>query len=222
MTATDREQVTRALLERYGERSFAEEAEIHLREQPHALYQMLELAALVNARVAPGTAVRTFEELRGHRWSTAGGVLEAGRDRIDHALRDAGYPEGDAAGIATAVTDAALHLQQDHGGDLGGLREDAGHDPVRERELLRHFADVDDGVVDAFCREVQVLWDELLPFADKKALDAAHRLGLGEDAGALRRLAADDREYVRLVDALVRVRHDEHGYRELQELAGHR
>ncbi|WP_306193017.1 MULTISPECIES: hypothetical protein [unclassified Streptomyces] len=216
---TDQKDIVGALLKRYGRESLSEEAEIHLKESPHALFQMFQLAALSDARVTPETAVRTFVGMRDRKWSTAGHVLRAGADRIAGALRDAGYPEGDVRRISTAMTDAALHLQEDHGGDLGELREDAGRDPERERELLRHFANVDDDVVDAFCREAQLLWSELCPFVDKKVLDAADRLHLDQDAMSLRALVDDDREFVRLVDALVRVRHDEDGYHQVRELA---
>ncbi|MER6982164.1 hypothetical protein [Streptomyces carpinensis] len=219
--AHDAEQrhVVGALLKRYGRESLSEEAEIHQKASPHALFQMFQLAALTDARVTPETAVRTFVGLRDRKWSTAGQVLRAGADRIAAALKDAGYPEGDVRRITTAMTDAALHLQEDHGGDLSGLREDAGRDPGRERDLLRHFANVDDDVVDAFCREAQALWTELCPFVDKKVLDAADRLHLDKDAVSLRALVDDDREFVRLVDALVRVRHDEDGYHQVRELA---
>ncbi|MEV5546209.1 hypothetical protein AB0L35_08695 [Streptomyces sp. NPDC052309] len=220
MARAEKERVVEALLERYGRSSLAEQAEIHMKNYPHALYQLFQLAALTNARVEPGVAVDTFTALRGRRWSTAGQVLRAGPEQIERVLADAGYPEGDRKRISTAMTDAALHLQEDHGGDLSELREDAGRDPDRERELLRHFANVDDDVVDAFYREAQLLWQELLPFADKKALDAADRLALGHDAASLQGLVQDDGEFVRLVDALVRIRHDKEGYRELQELAG--
>ncbi|MGP3968057.1 hypothetical protein [Streptomyces sp. 6N223] len=215
-----RSEVVGALMERYGERSFAEEAEIHLgKTTPHALFQMFQLAALTDARVDPGTAVRAFVDLRGRRWGTAGQVREAGAEQVARVLEEAGYPANDSERIATAMTDAAMHLLEDHGGDLNELRDDADHDPRRERELLRHFAGVGDGTVDAFCREAQLLWEELRPFADKKALDAAARLDLERDAAGLRSLVRDDREFVRLVDALVRVRHDKEGYRELREMA---
>ncbi len=58
--------------------------------------------------------------------------------------------------------------------------------------------------VDIFFREVQRSWPELYPFADRRALLAAERLGLGGDVAGLRRLAGDD-EFVRLVSGLVRV-----------------
>ncbi|MBX9399076.1 hypothetical protein K4749_37255 [Streptomyces sp. TRM72054] len=220
MARAEKERVVEALLERYGRSSLAEQAEIHMKNYPHALYQLFQLAALTDAGVDPEVAVDTFTTLRGRRWSTAGQVLQAGREQIEQVLADAGYPEGDRKRISTAMTDAALHLQEDHGGDLSELREDAGRDPDREREFLRHFANVDDDVVDAFCREAQLIWQELLPFADKKALDAADRLALGHDAKSLRRLVRDDREFVRLIDALVQIRHDKEGYQEMQELAG--
>ncbi|WP_328767768.1 hypothetical protein [Streptomyces sp. NBC_00286] len=220
MAQPQKKEVVEALLDRYGRRSLAEEAEIHLKNQPHTMFQLLQLALLMDARVAPETAVRTFMTLRGRNWSTAGKVRTAGTTKIAEVLADAGYPEGDRKRISTAMTDAALHLLEDHGGDLGGLRQDADNDPQRERELLRHFANVDDGVVDAFFRETQLLWQELGPFADKKALDAADRLALGKDADSLRSLVDDDRQFVRLIDSLVRIRHEEDGYQKVRELAG--
>ncbi|WP_165985271.1 hypothetical protein [Streptomyces sp. YIM 98790] len=219
MSRTERERIAGALLERYGHRSLAEEAEINLNAAPHSLYQLLQLAALTDARQAPGEAVRAFTALREKRWTTAGHMVQADPAEVSRTLTDAGCPESDSDRITTALRDAALHLQEDHGGDLGELREDAGRDPERERALLRHFARIGDTVVDAFVREAQMLWTELLPFADKKALDAAARLDLGEDAAALRSLAGGDREFVRLVDSLVRIRHERNGYQEVRDRA---
>lgn len=42
---------------------------------------------------------------------------------------------------------------------------------------------------DIFFREVQVAWDELFPFADRRALEGAGKLGLPEDPEALADLA---------------------------------
>jgi hypothetical protein len=58
--------------------------------------------------------------------------------------------------------------------------------------------------VDIFFREVQGVWDELYPFADRRALAGAKRLRLGDDLKALARLV-DRREFPRLAAALVRV-----------------
>ena len=58
--------------------------------------------------------------------------------------------------------------------------------------------------VDIFFREVQVAWDELRPFADRRALVSAERLGLGSSAEEVARRVDHD-DFGRLVAALVRV-----------------
>jgi hypothetical protein len=57
--------------------------------------------------------------------------------------------------------------------------------------------------VSIFFREMQVAWDELYPFADRRALQAAERLGLEDDAGALAKRVPKE-EFARLMAALVR------------------
>jgi hypothetical protein len=88
-------------------------------------------------------------------------------------------------------------------GDLRRLREAAGRDPKRERSLLKECKGIGDVGADIFCREAQIVWDELFPFADRRALETARRLGLEDDAGKLaRRIPRND--YPRLLAALVR------------------
>ena len=70
-------------------------------------------------------------------------------------------------------------------GDLRKLREAAGRDPQEERRLLEEFKGIGDVGADIFMREVQLVWDELYPFADRRGLSAAARLGLGDSAQAL-------------------------------------
>jgi hypothetical protein len=57
--------------------------------------------------------------------------------------------------------------------------------------------------VSIFFREVQLAWDELYPFADERALEAAERLGLGSDAQALAK-QVPRQEFPRFVAALIR------------------
>src|SRR5918994_1460408 len=83
-------------------------------------------------------------------------------------------------------------------------RDEAGCDPKAERELLKEFKGLGDVGVDIFFREVQVAWDELAPFADKRALDAAGRLKLPKDPAKLARLVGG-KDFPRMVAALVRV-----------------
>ena len=56
---------------------------------------------------------------------------------------------------------------------------------------------------DIFCREARIVWGELYPFADARALMAARALGLGGTAGELATLVPR-RDFPRLVAALVR------------------
>lgn len=49
------------------------------------------------------------------------------------------------------------------------------------------------------------MWEELFPFADKKALKAARLVGLREHPQSLAALCGHDKQYVRLVAALVRI-----------------
>lgn len=89
-------------------------------------------------------------------------------------------------------------------GDLRRLRDEAQRDPDRERTALKRCKGIGEVGVDIFFREAQVVWDELAPFADRRALRSAQRLGLGDDARALARLTDGEPELARLVAGLVR------------------
>lgn len=107
---------------------------------------------------------------------------------------------------AAFLVDDAKVLMSEYKGDLNNLREAANHIPSLERALLKKFRGVGDGGVDIFFREAQLVWDEVFPFADKKALKAARLVGLREHPQALAALCGNDRaKYVRLVAALVRI-----------------
>src|ERR671930_549871 len=95
--------------------------------------------------------------------------------------------------------DTAQLLLDRYGGDLRRLRADAGRDPGAERRLLKQFKGIGDVGVDIFFREAQRSWSELYPFADRRALHAAGRLGLGSDVHGLTRLASGD-DFVALVN----------------------
>lgn len=57
--------------------------------------------------------------------------------------------------------------------------------------------------MDIFCREAQICWPELYPFADRKALGAARKLGLPATPRELAGLVGRE-EFPVLVAALVR------------------
>ena len=71
--------------------------------------------------------------------------------------------------------------------------------------------------VDIFFREAQRSWSELYPFADRRALQAAERLGLSPGTRGLTRLARGD-DFVRLIGGLVRVDLDD-AYEEISAQA---
>ncbi|MBX5497282.1 MAG: hypothetical protein IRZ15_18245, partial [Bryobacteraceae bacterium] len=91
-------------------------------------------------------------------------------------------------------------------GDLRKLRDAAKADPARERELLKEFKGIGDVGADIFCREAQLAWPELFPFADAKVLEGAKSLGLPASADQLLHLVRGRVEFVRLVAALIRVK----------------
>lgn len=220
MASDATQRIVKTLMERYDGRSLAEQAEITLQDSPNTQFQAFQLGVLTDARVHPDAAVAALTDFGARKWTTAKGFRDAPREDVRGVLHDAGYPEEDADRLVTTLTDAALHLLDDHGGDLGGLRRVAGGDPDTEREYLRRFVQMRDKGIDGFFREVQILWDEVAPFADKETLDAAGRLDLGDSPGQLRKLVDSDEDFVGLADALLRARHEDSGFAEVREAAG--
>jgi hypothetical protein len=117
-------------------------------------------------------------------------------------LNEAGYARYDER-TSSMLGDTSAMLLEKYEGDLRKLREAAGRDPGKERQLLKECKGLGDVGVDIFFREIQVAWEELYPFADRRALQAAGRLGLPDDAKGLARLVPRD-DFPRLTAALVR------------------
>lgn len=138
-------------------------------------------------------------------------------ERVD-ALNAAGYTRYQER-TATMLGDLAEFAEGRWDGDLRKLREEAGRDPRRERDLLTELKGLGDVGVDIFFREAQIAWKELRPFADRRALDASTELGLGGDARALEKLASGPKQFVSLVAALVRTALDS-DYDEIMSAAG--
>jgi endonuclease III len=204
--ASQRE-TARALLERHG-RTFAEELRIDVsRNTPSVLYRLLCAAMLMSARIGSQIALEAARNLTRHGWRSPRKLAESTWAQRVEALNEAGYARYQER-TATMLGDLTEHLLERYGGDLRKLREQAGRDPKAERALLKEFKGLGDVGVDIFFREVQVAWDELVPFADRRALDAAGRLGLPKDPRKLAGLV-DTEEYPRLVAALVRAKLDD-------------
>lgn len=196
------DRLTRArLLDRYGT-TYAAEAGITLRDKPSPLYQLLVLTTLLSVRIGADIAVAAARELFRAGWRTPRALLgSTWQQRVD-ALGRAHYKRYDES-TATYLADSAEHLLAEYRGDLRVLRERAGGDAAALRRGLRGFPRIGETGAHIFCREVQVVWPELRPYFDRRALDTASDLGLPDDPARLSaRLPGDD--VGRLAAALVR------------------
>lgn len=195
--------IASALLERHG-RTFARELGIVLdRGTPSSLFRLLCAALLFSARIKAAIAVAAARALARQGWTTPRKLVAAPWSQRARILNEAGYARYDER-TATMLGDTAQLLLDRYHGDLRELREEAERQPQRERRLLKEFSGLGDVGVDIFFREVQVIWDELAPFADRRALAGARWLRLPANAQSLARLVTQ-RDFPRLVTALVRV-----------------
>lgn len=201
MPRTSRSDVARAVLQRYP-RTYGEELGLRRLNIPSGLFRLLVMALLMSARIRAPIALDAARALSRQKWTTPQRLAEASWADRAHVLNRAGYARYDER-TSTMLGSTAQLLLDKYGGDLRRLREEADRDPSVERRLLKEFKGVGDVGVDIFFREVQRSWSELYPFADDRALRAAVRLGLGDDARVLSRLASGD-DFVRLISGLVR------------------
>ena len=197
-----RQRILDALLERHGQ-TYAAELGIDLgKGTPSVLFRWLCASILLSARISAGLAMQAARALADQGWTTAEKMAAASWEQRTRTLNEAGYARYDES-TSRMLGDTAALLLERYRGDLRRLRREAGRDPARERELLKQCKGLGDVGVSIFSREVQLAWDELYPFADQRALDAAERLGLGKDAQALAK-QVPRQEFPRLVAALIR------------------
>lgn len=184
-------------------RLFSDELGIDLAANtPEALFCWLVAALLFSARISAEIALAAAAALVEQGWTTAEGMQEAGWEARTRVLNQSGYARYDES-TARMLGDTCALVIAAYGGDLRRLREAAGRAPEAERRLLKQFKGIGDVGAGIFCREVQVAWQELYPFADQRALNAARALGLGSSAQALAGLVSRQ-DFARLVAALVR------------------
>ncbi|MFC5925087.1 hypothetical protein [Micromonospora vulcania] len=194
-------------------RGFAEQYGFRVTNNPSSLFQVLYLAVLLARRGDFRRALDGARALRDEGWDSPARLARSlDQDRV-RVLRDSGQ-RGDVNALADLLGDLARTIVERYRGDLRRLRAVAHRDPARERALLDDLPGVDDQVVDLFLRETQALWREVAPVADRRALTAARRLGLGRSADDLAGLANESEQLAWLVGALARV-DLEHRYAEL-------
>lgn len=198
-----KKEIVGRLLARHG-KTYAQELGINLEGgSPSALFQWLCASVLYSARIGSQIAGEAFRNLKRRGWRTAQAMARSTWEQRVTELNKAGYARYQER-TATMLGDLSEFLLDRWQGDLRRLREDAGRDPRQERKLLKEVKGMGDVGVDIFFREVQAIWPEVSPFADRRALRAAQQLGLGSSAEELRRLVGADSELSRLVAALVR------------------
>jgi hypothetical protein len=199
---SDRDRI-RQLLESYGQ-TFAEELGIKLQTaSPSALFRLLCFALLASARIGHQQAVRAAQALTEAGWGTPQKMSAATWQQRVQVLNTHGYARYDEK-TSRFLADTSMLLLEKYAGDLRKLRQTAERDPARERELLKECKGIGDVAVDIFFREAQTIWDELYPFADKRAQRAARKLRLPAEPDSLARLVPR-KQFARLIAALVRV-----------------
>ncbi|GIJ31392.1 hypothetical protein ACN26Z_14415 [Verrucosispora sp. WMMD703] len=203
-TIEDRKRLARRLAG--SGRGFAEQYGFRVTNNPSSLFQVLCLSMLLARRGDFRRAVDGAHALSDAGWDSAARLSGASHPDRVRALRDSGQ-RGDVDALADLLGRLARTVVERYRGDLRRLRSAAHRDPARERALLTALPGVDEQVADLFLREVQALWGEVAPVADRRALTAARRLGLGRSAEDLAGLAGgrESERLAWLVGALARV-----------------
>ncbi|MDQ6675532.1 MAG: endonuclease [Chloroflexota bacterium] len=203
MPTTSNRALVRAILRRNG-RTYAEAAGIKLeRNTPAIFFQYLCTSLLLSARISAGNALEAARALIEAGLTTPRKMAGATwQERVD-VITGHGYKRYDER-TSTMLGDTAALVLQKYGGDLRKLRDAAGRNVRREHRLLQEFKGIGPIGADIFLREVQVAWDEAFPYADRKVLRAARRLGLPADAEQLAKLVSR-KDFPRLTAALIRI-----------------
>jgi hypothetical protein len=197
----DRQRIVTELLDQYGT-TYAEEAGITLRDKPSPLYRLLVLTTLLSVRISADIAVAAARECSHAGWRTPQRMRAASwQQRVD-ALGRAHYKRYDES-TASYLGDSADFLLERWHGDLRRLRDDAGGDVGKVRELLTEFPRIGPTGADMFCREAQAVWPGLRPYFDDRARHAAQAAGLPHSSEALAELVPAD-QLARFAAALVR------------------
>ena len=199
---TGQARLVEVLLDRHG-RTFSGELGIPLEENtPGPLFRWLCAALLMSARISAEVALQAAAALSRAGWTTPAKMVESRWEDRVRTLNAAGYGRYDES-TARMLGETAELLQAEYGGDLRRLRERAGRNAAAERRLLKAFKGIGDVGAAIFLREVQIVWDEVHPFADRKALAAAGKLGLPDTAEGLAALVPRG-DFPRLLAALIR------------------
>jgi hypothetical protein len=191
-----------SLLAKRG-RTYCDELAIDIaRNTPSVLFRWLCATILFSAPINADVALAAAEALTRRGWTSARKMAASVREERTYVLNAAGYARYDES-MATKLGEASSLLLELYGGDLRRMREQARRDVREEHRLIQEFTGIGPAGADIFCREMQVAWHEIYPFADATALETAKQLKLGDTAQTLFSLVGHN-DFARLVAALVR------------------
>lgn len=199
----DQQSLVTALLERHG-RTFALELGVDLqRNTPSPLFRLLCLSLLTSAPVQADIAMKATKALGEAGWTTPKKLRDSSWQARVTTLNQSGYARVDEK-TATQIAELNDTLLSEYNGDLRKLRDRANGDMKKAHKALKSFKGIGDVGASIFLREVQVVWTEFYPYADKASLKAAKKLDLPDTAKALAALV-DQRRFTELIAALVRM-----------------
>ncbi|MCD7060308.1 hypothetical protein [Pelagibacterium xiamenense] len=202
MPNASQSEIVKALLETHG-RTYCDELGIDIEDNtPSPLFRWLCAAILFSARIGAEQAVKAARALADDGLTTPEKMAAASWEHRVRILNEHGYARYDES-TSRMLGETSDMLVESYGGDLRKLREEAGHDHAAMRKALKRFKGLGDVGVDILFREIQTAWPELYPFADRKSLSTADKLGLGDTAEALAKHVAKA-DFPRLLTALVR------------------
>ncbi len=191
-----------AVLDRHGELFSAEIGADLSKNTPAPLFQWLLGCILMSARIQTGNALRGTKALIDAGWTTAENLKDSSWKQRVKVLNENGHARSDEK-TASLLDEVADHAMQRWEGDLRKLREEADGDASRAETLLQEFKGLGPAGAAIFLREAQLAWAEFHPYADKKALETADKLGLPKTSKGL----ADhvpQADFPRLLAGLVR------------------
>jgi hypothetical protein len=123
------------------------------------------------------------------------------QQRVDALVR-AHYKRYDES-TSTYLAQGAQRVLDVYHGDLRRMRAEADGDVTALRRALTAFPRIGETGAHIFCREVQLVWPEVRPYFDQRALRTAVQLGLPADPKRLADLVSGP-DLARLAAALVR------------------
>jgi hypothetical protein len=210
------DKLVRSLLDTCG-RTYAEEAGIKLADRPGPLYQLLVLTVLLSTRIRASVAIAAARELFAAGFGTPERMRSASWQQRVNALGRAHYVRYDES-TSTALGEGAELVVNEYHGDVRRLRDRAGGDVRKLRQLLQQVPRIGPVGADIFCREAQAVWPQLRPYLDRRALDGARRLVLPADPQRLAKLVPD-RDLARLSAGLVHVTLDRDLVKQIKQAA---